>query len=228
MSYSQPEQPHYSAVEPGLPAFEKAVELTAQGFRQEVSEELGLDVKNHLHGDILRRITLGPDTIGYAVFQNHAFDLERRSVSVLYLAGLIISPEHQGQHISRQVIDDALAESNPDYFAFRTQSSIMYAAARQRFGELHPSLEGDLISPEDLRVGNALAERIKSSFPLHRGCYGGPLYGDKPLHRDTELQAQFDRLCPDFAAGDAILCVARVLAHSGRSAEVARTVAGAE
>jgi hypothetical protein len=210
MSYSQPEQPHYSVVEPGLPAFERAVELTAQGFRQEVSEELELDVKNHLHGDILRRITLGPDTIGYAVFQNHAIDLERRSVSVLYLAGLIISPDHQGQHISQRVIDDAVKEGCPDYFGFRTQSSIMYAAALQRFREIYPSLDGSPISPEDYSVGSALAQRINSSFPLHRACYGGPLYGDKPLHRNAVLQAQFDQLCPDYKAGDAILCVAKV------------------
>lgn len=191
----------------GLPEFEVAVDRTAAGFRQPVTEALRNDVANHLEGDVLRSIRSGEREIGYAVVQHREVMAgENEPIPLVYLAGIIIEPRYQGRNIAGQLIDEVMGQTPEALFGFRTQSSIMYAAVLKRFERIAPSFGSEAA---DLRTaGTNLAEQLGSRFPLHRECYGGPLYGEKPEHCDPKFQAAFDRICPDFEAGDAVLCIA--------------------
>ena len=199
----------------GLPELETTVELTAAGFSKPISEELRRDVAQHLVGTRTRTIEHDRETVGYAVFDDFNFIIgENEQTSLIYLRGIIIAPEYQGRHIAGRVIDDVTSGKPFDFFGLRTQSSIMYAAVERRFEEVYPALRNEPV-PRDVRVvGQSLATAIDSTFPLHEGAYGGPLYGIEPQHHDAEYQADFDKVCPDFERGDAILCIARGLRNA--------------
>ncbi len=174
-----------------------ATHIAAAGFVQGLTAELRHDVESHLlGGQLVYGVYQGEIVKGFAIF--NTFD------DLLYLSGIILMPEVQGKGVAAQVVRFAQASTNAKYLALRTQSLRMWVAGRTLCREWLPSSE-----PSDSilhHLGRDMAGRLNMGYPIARRCYGGPLYGEKPVHRDTQLQAWWDSVC-DFQRGDAVLCI---------------------
>lgn len=194
---------------PGPPELDRAVDLTSAGFMKPLTPELQSDVEQHLTGDITYTIMEEEVPVGFATLSSIDVELpdgDRRQV--LYLHGIMVDPSYQGKGIAGKVFERALTEDVFHYLSFRTQSAIMYASAERCFGSIYPSRHGDRIPAHVESVGVQVAQAMGYEFPLHQRAYGGPLYGEKPMHHDPDFQAGFDSICPNFESGDAVVCVA--------------------
>lgn len=184
-----------------VPELGQAVTVTSRGFVQPITDELVKDVANHLAGDIVLTLeTDGGEVGGFATF--------RVDGELLYLAGAMIDPEHQRHSIGRRFISYAKERSGCSYLGLRTQSPIMWASGRRLCSTWVPApddqlFDGELISFLDRAVG-----LCGSNASVDPGFYGSPLYGDKPLHSDPEIQRWWDGICV-FENGDAVICVGR-------------------
>lgn len=184
------------------PALETAVLLSARGFVRSISEELAKDVAAHISGDLVLRIIEDSVDIGFACFQIES--------DVLYLHGIMIDPDVQAKSIAVRVIEYAQAKTNMSFLGLRTQSPRMWSAGRKVCQQWIPGFEnGDERDEELLKAAHRIAKISNSLFPVHVGCYGGPLYGTKPTHSDYIIQQWWDSLC-DFERGDAAICVGRL------------------
>ncbi len=107
---------------------------------------------------------------------------------VLYLSGITVDAGHQQMgHVEASVAEARFQYPGLKYLALRTQPLRMYVAGSTSCNTWIPTASG--WSKKRLRrVGTAVAERINSVFPVHVGCYGGPLYGEKPTHQSAALQ----------------------------------------
>ncbi|HEX3100064.1 MAG TPA: GNAT family N-acetyltransferase [Patescibacteria group bacterium] len=185
------------------PVLFSAVNMAALGFAREESQALSEDVASHLaSGEIVRMIFVNDLEAGFAIFA--IYD------DILYLSGIILLPEYQGNGIAALVINKVF-ELYPEcsYLSLRTQSLRMYLAASRLCKDFYPKLNGEEI-PESFAVrGSVVAKVINSQFPLHLGCYNGPLYGEKPVYKDMALQNTWDNYC-NFERGDAIIFVGAV------------------
>lgn len=189
------------SLERAQPELMTAVHIASLGFAREESKELALDVENHLvSGKIVYRIFVNNCEAGFAIFATYG--------DILYLSGIIIIPKFQGQGVIRYVFDEVRA-THPEcqYLALRTQSLRMYLAAKKLCVECYPSLGKLSVVPKAYaKRGKLIAKKIQSQFPIHVGFYGGPLYGEKPVYGNPELQKEWDELC-NFERGDAIIFV---------------------
>lgn len=185
------------------PNLMSAVHMAALGFAKEESEELIRDVQEHLEsGKLVYRIFVDEVEIGFAIFAIYQ--------DILYLSGIILTPEFQGRGIVRIVIEQVQRLYNGlSYLALRTQSLRMYLAASRMCDEFYPDLEGEFIPEQFAKRGEYIASLINSEFPVHLNCYGGQLYGIKPIYKDPMLQDLWDELC-NFENGDAIIFIGRL------------------
>ena len=192
------------------PSTDIATRIASLGFVQPMSDALRADVNDHLsHGRIVFSIVDDPtgETVGFAIFLS--FDwLYTGLCSIaptLYLSGIILDPRYQGMGIAAMAVAEAQSITGAKYLALRTQSPRMWSAGAGMTTDWfpHPSRE----TPVEMSVrGLGAAMRTGSSFPVTRGIYGGPLYGEKPFHHDPKLQAWWDSIC-DFERGDAVFCI---------------------
>ncbi len=182
------------------PNLDEAVRLAAAGFVQSITDELVADVANHLSGDLVVYMVEDEMVIGFATFSVHG--------ELLYLNGIQLNPVVHGRSVCGEVIAFARDETETSYLALRTQNPRMWAAGRKLCTVWLPSDNDDAIDAE-LSAMIALLETERSlPFPVHVGCYGTPLYGEKPIHRDESVQRWWDAIC-NFEAGDGIVCVGR-------------------
>lgn len=182
---------------PVPPSLSVATLIASSGFVQPVSPELQVDVDNHLQeGQLLYSIMGRGETIGFAIFKMFG--------EVLYLAGIILREDYQGKGIATQVVDLARAATGAQWLGLRTQSPVMWAAAQKMVCTIfpHPST-GDV---QTYLVAQELARNLGMNQVIHHGFYGGPLYGQKPIHRDPRIQNWWDSLC-QFERGDAVVVV---------------------
>jgi hypothetical protein len=186
------------------PTLQSAVRMAALGFVKKESVMSVKDVKSHLQsGELIYHIFVGKGEAGFAIFA--VYD------DILYLSGIIIVPEFQSMGITGQVVTQArLFYPQCKYLALRTQSLRMYLAASRLCGEFYPTVENLGIPENFARRGHRVAKMINSKFPVHEGCYGGPLYGAKPDYKDKQLQNVWDQLC-NFERGDAIIFIGMFL-----------------
>lgn len=180
---------------------ETAVNITAAGFVQSITPEFRSDVTDHmLSSEICYTVQEGGQTLGFALFNLIGED-------ILYLSGIIIMPAGQGKGIGPAMIRKAAQTTGAKYLSLRTQSSRMYRAMHDVCQRVYPILGSNHPMDSDLlQVGEQTSREIGSSFPVGHGHYGGPLYGEKPVHADQQLQEQWDGLC-EFSRGDAVICV---------------------
>ncbi len=185
------------------PTLMSAVHMAALGFVKEESEELIRDVREHLEsGKLVYRIFADKVEIGFAIFVIYQ--------DILYLSGIILTPKFQGRGIVRTVIQQVQRlHRGLSYLALRTQSLRMYLAASRMCDEFYPGLEGEIIPEQFAKRGEYIASLIHSEFPVHLNCYGGQLYGIKPIYKDPVLQDLWDKLC-NFENGDAIIFIGRL------------------
>ena len=186
------------------PTLESAVRMAALGFVKEESVVSVEDVKSHLQsGQLIYHIFVGKSEAGFAIFAV-CYD-------ILYLSGIIIIPDFQGMGITQEVVKQAkLLYPQCKYLALRTQSLRMYLAASRLCREFYPTVMNANIPESFANRGHQVAKMINSHFPVHVGCYGGPLYGAKPSYKDKSLQSLWDQLC-NFQRGDAIIFIGAFL-----------------
>ncbi len=183
------------------PMLLNAVHMASLGFVKDESQALVDDVAAHLaSGKIVRMIFVNDQEAGFAIFAVYN--------DILYLSGIILLPEYQGQGVANLVIKEVF-ELHPEckYLALRTQSLRMYLSASRLCKDYYPKLDGSEIPNCFKERGTFIAKEINSVFPLHLGCYNGPLYGDKPVYeKDSQLQYLWDEYC-NFERGDAIIFI---------------------
>lgn len=186
-----------------MPGIGEAVRLAAEGFGRPVTDVLAEDVRSHLSSaEFALCAREGGALVGYMIFTVPVAD-------VLYISGTLIEPSRQGTGI--KTAGTVLAfERYPSlrWFSGRTQSAVVWASAARIASELTPSRDASGLSAEGAARLDALVASLGMSGPTHPGFYGGPLYGEKPTHRDPTAQAWWDTLC-DFERGDAILYLGR-------------------
>lgn len=197
---------HIASVVPSLDA---ATQVAAAGFVQPLTDALRQDVDHHLmEGCLVQTFTLDDRVVGFAIYRLCEF----AEAKVLYLAGIILDPEVQGQGLAARAIRLAATELRATHLALRTQSPRMWlVGARLAEGDWGPHPERSL-DPRLQDLGTQLSHVIgcAGTFPQLRGVYGGPLYGEKPTHQSS-LQVWWDEQC-NFLAGDAVLCIGTLTA----------------
>jgi GNAT superfamily N-acetyltransferase len=182
------------------PNLTRATLLASLGFRVTESEALREDVSLHLKDGEVYTITEREKPVGFGI-------IDRYPGGILYLHGIMLMPEVQGRGLARWLIRQ-ICMPDDRYLALRTQSPVMWAAGHRICDGKwlpHPH-QGDAELSE---IGRQVAEKIKTQYPVHVGFYGSALYGEKPIHQDTQIQEWWDSLC-DFSRGDAIVCVGRL------------------
>lgn len=191
---------HYTWEFPGL---DEAATLTAKGFRRPVTDALIEDVRAHLASAEFALCARANGRLAcYMIFTVPLPD-------VLYIAGTLIAGPLQGTGI--KTVGTVLAfERYPSlrWFSGRTQSSVVWSSAAHIASELTPNDNGSVLSRGGADRLERLVRALGMSGPAHAGFYGGPLYGEKPLHRDPSVQAWWDTRC-DFERGDAVLYLGR-------------------
>jgi len=181
------------------PTLKTATIITSSGFVQPVSDSLTEDVQDHIStGDIIYSIMDRDKTIGFAVF-------DVLPGSILLLSGIMLEANYQAQGITQAIIGQAREETKTKFLSLRTQSLRMWRVGAKVCAGWYPS-NGDGIPDVIQERGEIVAERLKADFPVSFGFYDGPLYGEKPVYRDEELQTWWDNLC-SFEGGDAVICV---------------------
>ena len=183
-----------------MPDIDVAMEIAASGFVQPESEALREDVAIHLkEGQIVYTIEVDGVLSGFAIFNDIS--------PVLYLSGIILNERCQGKGITKKVVEVARVQTGASILALRTQSTHMYMAGKHVVAPEcwfpHATIE---ISASLLSVREGLVKKLGMTSAIHQGFYGGPLYGEKPIHGDARVQAYFDSIC-NFDRGDAVLCI---------------------
>jgi hypothetical protein len=181
------------------PSLEEATRLASSGFAREVSDELFLDVKQHMEsGDIVLGVKHDDEYVGFVILC--VWD------DILYLSGIILHQDYQRHASVVDVISYVREKVQVRYFALRTQSPRMWSAAKKVCQRWYPDRDLGAIDVDLEAVGHLVAARIDSQFPYHKGCYGAALYGEKPTHHNDDIQSWWDDNC-DFHRGDAVICV---------------------
>lgn len=190
--------------------FQELYQLTQKGFCINASSALEQDVRNHIEqGDFLYLIKTCGSIIAYAVFDN----LKMNDTNILYLSGIMISPDHQGQGLGGRLIKLALAKFQAKYLVARTQNPVMYESVRRCCGHVFPNESGN--PPQDIvEVGQFIAteklnmKNYNQISMLAKGTYGSSLYGVKPISIHHEMDHWFKTQI-NLDHGDAMIVVAR-------------------
>ncbi|MFH0814675.1 MAG: GNAT family N-acetyltransferase [Candidatus Falkowbacteria bacterium] len=191
-------------IERGVPSQAKAVELVSRGFVQPVSQALIADTRDHLHaGDFVYSATADDRLVGFAVF-------DELPSKLLFVAGIMIDPAHQGEKVGRQMILKAKDQVSAEFLGLRTQSPRMWSAGRSICAEWYPNFDNGVLRFRLQAQAELIRARLgpKYEYPVVESCYGGALYGEKPTHREPSVQSWWDSIC-NFARGDAVLCIGK-------------------
>ncbi len=186
------------------PTLDEAVYVTALALDREIDQVLINDVQEHFaQADKVLSMRRDGQLVGYMLL---TFPLE----GLVYIAGTMVVPPLHGNGIKAQATR-VVMDTHPEclYWSGRTQSSIVWASVTRAATVMVPSPTSNRGDLQLLEVRDALATALGMNSWLHRGFYGGPLYGTKPTHREVAVQAWWDSLI-DFQQGDALLYVARM------------------
>lgn len=203
------------------PDLDLATYITSSGFVQPISDALRQDVDVHLkESQIVYSIFKDDVVVGFAIFKKIVLPAvfpacgsclglyEYLDLPVLYLAGIMLHESVQGQGIAEETVLHAKNEMDLSYFALRTQSLRMWIAGNKMTKSWYPNPTGSHSGRFDV-AKMLLAKQLNMQLAKAHssmGFYGAPLYGTKPVHRDTKLQTWWDSIC-SFERGDAVLCI---------------------
>ncbi len=184
------------------PSTIEAARVAAAAFTKTYSQEVYEDVAQHLAEGSVYTIFDGVSLAGFAIF--NMADHE-----TLYLAGIILRPDVQGQGVAAKVIGMAREETGAKKLMLRTQSLRMWSVGNKLCHFWYPNPKGRLGYYDHASWIGALGSPPFVSYEdkskIIRAFYGGPLYGQKPTHRNRPLQKWWDSIC-DFDRGDAVVC----------------------
>lgn len=187
--------------------------------REEVTEHA-------LGADMLHLIHFRERLVGFAAYS--VFDMKvgmRKSRRVLYLNGIVMDSEAQGNGIAPVALLEAIRQEDPQALALRTQNPAMYSAAGKIVGglelehRLFPSLS-DSPDKEAKRIARNVSRILNekhydASRFFDSGTYGMALNGSVP-RVNFEVEQLFAELRIDREAGDSIIVVA-MLRKSART-----------
>lgn len=190
------------------PSDEDVVRLTSEGFGRVPDEQFARDVVaviDRCHGF---RVAIDSESgnlagyVGYSVYE----PIEGRT---LYLDTVMLDSQHQGRQLSSKLINGAIQnEMDIRYVSFKTQSARMYYAARTMLECIYPTFPSTPIPGDIQSVGDQVAAIRGSTFPIHRGSYGG---GSIYLARQVVADHPEFYESINFEAGDAVFCVGKLV-----------------
>lgn len=186
------------------PSLDDAVAITAEGFARPITPVLIEDVRRHLaDAQFCLSIRSRGELIGYML-------LSEPIAGVLYIGGTLLRRPYQGTGIKAEATIRIMAKRpHLQWFSGRTQSPIVWSSVSRIGRDVLPASNGEMVHPEaHARLGE-LARALRMDGPIHRGFYGGALYGQKPTHHDPAVQRWWDSIC-NFERGDAVLYIARL------------------
>ncbi|MBT6691759.1 GNAT family N-acetyltransferase [Candidatus Parcubacteria bacterium] len=183
-----------------IPSTVEATRVAAAAFVRTYSQALYEDVAQHLAEGNVYTIFDGVNLAGFAIF--NMVDHE-----TLYLAGIILLPDIQGQGIAADVVRMAQEETGAKKLMLRTQSLRMWSVGNKlchTWFPQHNSQEG-YYDHGCFPWSGPFYTPSEDKSEIIRAFYDGPLYGQKPTHRNRPLQKWWDSIC-DFDRGDAVVC----------------------
>jgi hypothetical protein len=182
------------------PSTIEAARVAAAAFTKAYSQEVYEDVAQHLTEGEVYTIFDGVSLAGFAIF--NMADHE-----TLYLAGIILRPDFQNIGLASEIIKRAQAETGAKKFSLRTQSPRMWSVGNSLCRTWFPNPNGKLgyYDYSTPWPGGPYFVLYEDKSEIIRAFYDGPLYGQKPTHRNRPLQEWWDSIC-DFDRGDAVVC----------------------
>ena len=106
------------------------------------------DVYAHLFGreDLILKLLVDNyfNVYGFGVFEIFNTIYKEELIRMLYLSGMVISPEYQGKNISSKIIKNTYEEYNTDLVSLRTQNIRMLKALFHSFDNKLLSIPGSI------------------------------------------------------------------------------------
>lgn len=182
--------------------------LVCSGFVQEPSSEVYEDTRHHvLSCDHLWLYEEEGRVRAFAAWD----EMEIAGAKILYLSGIMVSPDTQGKGVGARIIADAWSKYQSDYLIARTQNPVMYSSLIRSGFQLYPTLQRTTSEIAGVMV-RVLAKSFGWDNPephnphLFNGAYGKCLYGVRPVDRDENIERFFCETL-DFDRGDAMVVV---------------------
>jgi hypothetical protein len=174
-------------------------EIARDGFTSPITRN---DVEKHVFdADFAHFFYVGDKLVGFASYKellleklHHQEKVLLEKFKILYLNGIVLKNGHQRRGIFKASVTNAVNSTEPDTLVMRTQSPVVYHAAKTLFYYTFPS--ANLVSLEAIDIAKFVAERLgmqryEPSKFLERNTYGCSLYGSVPEVRDLETRVVF-------------------------------------
>jgi len=192
---------------------EQTIEVAADGFGQSLEgESFCEDVRSHILGSPeLYLVYLGKSCIAFAAIEN----LKAEGIPVLYLSGLVVKADYQGNGLMKKLITYEVKESKPEILVARTQNpcildlmkgfckkDVLYPYSGIPQGKCR--FVADFLSSRFLKMKN-----FNPGALIDIGTYGRCLYGNgMPKSYYQESNNFFERINSE--RGDSILFIGEV------------------
>jgi hypothetical protein len=186
-----------------LPGAAEATDVATQAFGRVVPLA---NVDKRLRSDIVLAARSGATVVGWASLD--CLDGVTSFGKAVYLNGVVIRPACQSQGVAARFMATIAALDGVGVVVFRTQSPLAMHALASNASAIYPNPLGEEPPPELLALATATAEAHGGEYPLHVAGVGRQLYPQRPIHRDSSVQAWFDGMCPHPERGDALFFVA--------------------
>jgi len=205
--------------------FDLVYPVACSAFCRVDSEEMRQDVMSHVFSSRHLAIVFNDENHCIA-FRMWDFIPLNPAVDILYLAGIGIRQDFQGQGIGTSLLQYVLdtesytekirslqmQRSQCNYAALRTQNPIVKAYFDRAIGgESFPQREGSIIPEDIVKVAKTVAQYISDDHfnggsLISRGAYGHTIYGEgyrleSKIHDNSALRTL------DVQAGDALYCI---------------------
>lgn len=196
-----------------LVVVEQTIEVAADGFGQSLEDELFReDVRNHVLGlPELYLAYAGEKCVAFAAIKN----LKVGETPVLYLSGLIVKKEYQGNGLMTALVTYEITKSRPEIVAARTQNPCILDLMKRvcRRDALYPysgtpqgkcRLVTSFLAYEFLRMKNFDPNTLVDIATYGRCLYGGG--APRSIYRESN--GFFEKI--NVFRGDSILFVGEV------------------
>jgi len=193
-----------------LKILEQTIKVAAEGFRQDPKDEVfRQDVADHvLNTPELYLVYTGKECIAFAAIEH----FEARGIPVLYLGGLMVKRDFQGNGLMKDLISLEIGLSKPRVLVARTQNPCILDLMKSfcEKEKIYPFTgfpKGDCQTVSEFLNINRGGFDSKTLIGL--GTYGRCLYGDGvPKSNHPQSNLFMERIDPQM--GDSILFIGEV------------------
>lgn len=204
------EKPYLMGKEEQEALVRKCYPLVCQGFVQEPSDEVFEDTWNHVRNCMfLWLYTEGGELKVFTTWDVYEFDFGK----VLYLGGIMVSPQTQGKGVGSRLTKQAWGQYGGDFLVAQTQNPVLYSTLSRTGFTVYPSLDG-----KSLKEIACLAEQMVTvlGWPssvgqnpqIRYGVYGKSLYGKRPVNHHDFVESFFENSL-NLDQGDAFVLFAK-------------------